>query len=120
MATQVVQHLKPAFQSRGAGLADPNIDLELKHPYVPYEIFTVSYAKSAVFAAGDLVIYKKQFGGIDVEIFRQAAVAQFFYKELDMVLQHEESLRVITTAGPIVLGQSHEVTIGWAERTENQ
>ena len=119
MATQIVEHNKPAYQLRKDGDPDENIDLVLKHPFVPYVVHSVTYHRTTGAAVPtNLQIIKRRVGTADVILKTILTPAVDVYEVLEEELQHEESLWV-KTAGAVLAGvETHEASINWSERTE--
>ncbi|HUU60677.1 MAG TPA: hypothetical protein VMZ50_14145 [Phycisphaerae bacterium] len=123
MATEVFKHNQPAEQHRTAADPAPEIDLEIRHPYVPWRFNNFIYERNFVAAPTTVTLFRKWggvgSGAIESEIVTMTlGVGQrtlFFDRTVE--LSHGESVRLVSTgAAPAGGGDLHSASIMWEEK----
>lgn len=108
---RTVTSSNPLYQKR----IGEHLEVELRHSFIPFVFHSIAYKRSWGPTAITLVLTKKVFGGGEFELYRQEVTARDYLLDVDLELQHGESIR-FRTEGAIPPNESHEVVIAWSER----
>ena len=123
MATEVFKHNQPAEQHRTAAAPSPEIDLEIRHPYIPWRFNNFTYERNFDAAVTTVTLFRRWggvgSGGIESEIVTMTlGVGQrtlFFDRTVE--LAHGESVRLVSTgAEPVAPADLHSASIMWEEK----
>ncbi len=120
MATELVRHANPAIQVRTGVSPSPEIDIEVRHPYVPWRFRNFTYHRN--FAGATTLTLTKKFAGDQESLVTTlnliGAQADAFF-DLDIELGHEDSLHLVSSgAAPVGAVQKHSTSIVWEERLD--
>lgn len=120
---ELVRHNNPAFQIRTGADTDKDLDIEVRHPYVPWRFTGMVYRRDFDGGAGTLVRVFQTFRGdsdSEVELFSVTLGASDFKATFDQKVElgHEQGIRVTATGELPGGGESHRVVINWEERLD--
>ena len=119
MATELVRHANPAIQVRLGTSPSPEIDLEVRHPYVPWRFRNFTYHRN--FVGATTLTFTKKFAGDQESVITTlnlvGAQADAFF-DLDIELGHEESVRVVSSGAAPAGAEKHSTSIVWEERLD--
>jgi hypothetical protein len=123
MATEVFRHVQPAVQNRTSADPAPEIDIEVKHPFIPWRFNNFIYERNFTGAVTTITLTKKfngdQEGEIAVISLGVSQTTAFFDRTVE--LGHGESIRVTTTgAAPTAGSDLHSISIIWEEKRNSQ
>lgn len=119
MATELVKHANPAVQVRTGASPAPEIDLEVRHPYVPWRFRNFTYKRD--FAGATTLTFTKKFAGDQEAVITTlnlvgAQDSAFF--DLDIELGHEESVHLVSSGAAPAGAEKHAVSVVWEERRD--
>jgi hypothetical protein len=123
MATEVFRHTAPASQNRTSADPAPEIDIEVKHPFIPWRFNNFIYERNFTGSVTTVTMTKKFNGGLEGEIatitLSLLQTTAFFDRTVE--LGHGESIRVFTSgAAPAGGSDLHSISIMWEEKRNSQ
>jgi len=123
MATEVVRHVQPAGQTKLGTDVSPALDLEVKHPFIPWRFNNYIYERNFTAGVTTVTLTKKfngdQEGEIAVITLGVGQSTAFFDRTVE--LGHGESIRFATSGvDPSGAGEKHSVSIIWEEKRNSQ
>ena len=123
MATEVVHHAQPAMQTKLGDNASPALDIEVKHPFIPWRFNNYIYERNFTAGVTTVTLTKKfngdQEGEIAVITLGVGQSTAFFDRTVE--LGHNESVRFATSGtDPSGANEKHSVSIIWEEKRNSQ
>jgi len=118
MATELVKHANPAFQCRTGASPAPEIDLEVRHPYVPWRFKNFTYHRN--FAGATAVTLLKRFSDTEsiITTVNLIGAQQDAFFSLDITLGHGDGIRVVSSGAAPAGVEKHSLSLVWEERRD--
>lgn len=127
MATELVSHASPAQQFKTSAAADPEIDIEVRHPFIPWRFNNFTYQRNFSVAPTTITLFKR-WGGLGTGAIESEIVTitlgvgqttAFFDRTVE--LGHGEAVRAVSSgAEPDAGGELHSISIIWEEKRNSQ
>jgi len=118
MATELVRHANPAFQCRTGASPAPEIDLEVRHPYVPWRFRNFTYHRD--FAGAMTLSITKRFSDVEsviATVTLNPAQADAFF-DLAIAMGNDEGIRVVSAGAAPAGVEKHSLSLVWEERRD--
>jgi hypothetical protein len=120
MATELVKHANPAEQHKISASPTPEIDIEVRHPYIPWRFNNFFYERNFLAGNTTITLYKRMnFGAVEGEIatltLGPGQSTAFFDRTVE--LGHGDSIRVVSSGdGPVAGSDLHSISVVWEEK----
>ena len=127
MATELVGHASPAEQHKNVASPTPEIDIEVRHPFIPWRFNNFTYQRNFSAAPTTITLFKR-WGGLGAGAIESEIVtitlgvgqtSAFFDRTVE--LGHGEAVRAVSSgAAPAGGGDLHSISIIWEEKRNSQ
>ena len=127
MATELLGHVSPAQQFRTSADPAPEIDLEVRHPFIPWRFNNFTYQRNFSLVPTTITLFKR-WGGLGAGAIESEIVTitlgvgqttAFFDRTVE--LGHGDAVRAVSSgAEPDAGGELHSISIMWEEKRNSQ